>query len=95
MATMNPDEEINEMLDILDALLDGIELEIYDDHGGPANKQTRHGAQSTGSLRSPGCSSRTVSSPSIGRFGNHALGFARTESGRQDTRHCAYSHYVF
>ena len=38
MAKMNPDEGINEILDILDVLLDGIEPEDYDDHGGPANK---------------------------------------------------------
>jgi hypothetical protein len=91
MATMNPDEEINEMLDILDALLDGIEPENHDDHGGPANKQTRHGAQSTGSLRSPACSSRSVTSPTIDSCGiNPALRFARTEPGRQNTRRCAY-----
>ena len=91
MATMNPDEEINEILDILDALLDGIEPENYDDHEEPAGEWSRHGAQRTGSLRSTDCPSRTGSSPrtgSLDTFG--ASRFARAEPGQQDARHCAY-----
>ena len=91
MATMNPDEEINEILDILDALLDGIEPDNVDDHAGPAGEWWGFGAYRTGSLRSPDCPSQTGSSPSTGgldTFG--ASRFSRTEPGQQNTRHCAY-----
>ena len=91
---MKPDEEINEILDILDildALLDGIDPENYDDHAGPAGEWSRYGAQSTGSLRSPDCSSRTVFSVSTGSLDTFgASRFARTETRQQSPRRRAY-----
>ena len=89
---MNPEEEITNMLDLLDELLEGIDqIPDADDHVGPAGECSRYGAQRTGSLRSPDCPPRTVSSPRAGSpdtFG--ASRFARTEPGQQNTRHCAY-----
>lgn len=92
MGTMNPEEEITNMLDLLDELLEGIDQIPDADDTGPAGEWPPHDAQSAGSLRSPDCPPRTESSPSTGSPDTFpASRLARAEPGRQNTRHCAYS----
>lgn len=88
MGTMNPEEEITNMLELLEELLEGIDQIPDADDIGPAGECSRLGAQSTGSLRSPGWLSETnsTSRPSNMSF--------KTRIGRaasaQNVQRCGY-----
>ena len=65
------DDEVNEILDTVEHMLDGVETPNLDalrrrnGHGGPPNNGARCRAQSTGSLRSPDCNPIGVSGPDL------------------------------
>lgn len=67
------DDEVNEILDTVEHMLDGVETPNLDTlrrpngdgHPWPPNNGARCPAQSTGSLRSPGCNPIGVSEPDL------------------------------
>ena len=73
------DDEVNEILDTVEHMLDGVETPNLDalrrrnGHGGPPNNGARCPAQWTGSLRSPGCNPIGVSGPDLTSPGTGGL----------------------